>query len=476
MSVSTQPPPGDVDVTQFAPVVPDYALERRIGKGGFGEVWVARNSHSRERRALKILSAQAQQIELDSIRVYQSSIQNHEYLVPILHVGKVGGLFYYVMPLADDARGAGWGSVDEYQPMTLELFRLSQPPLSIDTALIVARHLLNALGHLQSHGCVHRDVKPQNILRMGGAWKLGDIGIMMERTKLDQTAPRGTLWFLPPEGARDYTADLYALGKTLFLLVTGAKVPKNDSEPDKFSDFLAGNYGLPGNDPRKEEFRQVILKACAHDPNGRFPNAGEMLQAVTGIVRTTRVMLKIDLDFDKLSPDDLTRLLRALAEKGISATIIEVRRGSVLVTLELPISQVEALSQAVKSGVLVDPAVKDVWLVASLKAAEVREPEKERSSARPKPKLNEASHPEEPKTIRFLVGDVVHPRPMQVLTELFHHLSLEGEVVAATTSDSETSYLVVRVTGLADPIIVPVKGGVEAHDPGDVVSITLAHE
>jgi hypothetical protein len=53
------------------------------------------------------------------------------------------------------------------------------------------------------------------------------------------------------------------------------------------------------------------------------------------------------------------------------------------------------------------------------------------------------------------VGDVVHPRPVQVLTELFRDLSLEGEVVASTT-DGQTTYVVVRVADLPEPVIVPL--------------------
>jgi hypothetical protein len=59
------------------------------------------------------------------------------------------------------------------------------------------------------------------------------------------------------------------------------------------------------------------------------------------------------------------------------------------------------------------------------------------------------------KSVRFQVGDVVHPRPVQVLTELFRDLSLEGEVVASTT-DGETTYVVVRVAGLSEAVIVPL--------------------
>jgi hypothetical protein len=59
-----------------------------------------------------------------------------------------------------------------------------------------------------------------------------------------------------------------------------------------------------------------------------------------------------------------------------------------------------------------------------------------------------------PTTVRFRLADVVHPHPQQVLEELFKNLGLEGEV-AADTSDGEVSYFLVRVHGLADPVIVP---------------------
>jgi hypothetical protein len=58
-------------------------------------------------------------------------------------------------------------------------------------------------------------------------------------------------------------------------------------------------------------------------------------------------------------------------------------------------------------------------------------------------------------TVRFLVGDVIHPRPTQVLMELFRHLDLEGEVVAETT-DGEARFLVVRVPRLPEAVIVPL--------------------
>jgi hypothetical protein len=60
-----------------------------------------------------------------------------------------------------------------------------------------------------------------------------------------------------------------------------------------------------------------------------------------------------------------------------------------------------------------------------------------------------------PKKVRFLVTDLVHPHPAQVLMELFQDLQLEGEVAVGTT-DGEAPYLIVRVAGLSEPVIVPL--------------------
>ncbi len=61
----------------------------------------------------------------------------------------------------------------------------------------------------------------------------------------------------------------------------------------------------------------------------------------------------------------------------------------------------------------------------------------------------------EPRKVRFLITDLIHPHPAVVLAEMFQDLDLEGEVAAATT-DGEAPYLVVRVPGLSEPVIVPL--------------------
>jgi hypothetical protein len=73
--------------------------------------------------------------------------------------------------------------------------------------------------------------------------------------------------------------------------------------------------------------------------------------------------------------------------------------------------------------------------------------------------------PKTGQTVRFLVSDLIHPHPTRVLEEMFQNLSLEGEVAARTT-DGEAPFLIVRVQGLTDPVIVPLSKTEPADGPG----------
>jgi hypothetical protein len=73
--------------------------------------------------------------------------------------------------------------------------------------------------------------------------------------------------------------------------------------------------------------------------------------------------------------------------------------------------------------------------------------------------------PKTGQTVGFALSDLVHPHPANVVMELFQNLHLEGEV-AAETSDGETTFLVVRVKGLAEPVIVPLHKTRPADAPG----------
>jgi hypothetical protein len=260
---------GSVAEEPSAPIdIPDYELLHRIGSGGFGEVWLGRNRHDGQFYAIKVIAKTSSAIELEGIRAYKLRSQDQRYLVPIFHVGEAGPWIYYTMPLADDAKGAAaLRPADQYEPMTLERLRKHSAPLQLGEILTIADQVLTALESLHAAELVHRDVKPANILRLSGRWCLGDLGLMVQSGLSSATS--GTPAFWPPEGPVDRTADLYALGKTLYLLATGQSLVR-------FCEFVAGDFDVTGRDRQSRGLRRLILRACDNDPASRFTSAAEM--------------------------------------------------------------------------------------------------------------------------------------------------------------------------------------------------------
>ena len=102
------------------------------------------------------------------------------------------------------------------------------------TVLDVADRLLLALGRLHRYGLLHLDVKPDNVVRVEGAWRLGDFGLMIRRGAARSAGRRGTPGYLAPEPTHDFASDVYSLAVTLLVLSLSAqrlRMPKADGLP-----------------------------------------------------------------------------------------------------------------------------------------------------------------------------------------------------------------------------------------------------
>jgi serine/threonine protein kinase len=185
--------------------VPDHELLRVIGRGSYGEVWLARSVLG-EFRAVKIVRQDGRhddrpfEREFAGLQKFEPVSRSHEGLVHILHAGRFEGGFFYVMELADDAaepqesnqcsvvsdRSAGRGPVplntdycslntSAYVPRTLRSELQRRGRLPVGECVELALRLTDALGHLHGHGLVHRDIKPSNIIFVHGKPKLADI-------------------------------------------------------------------------------------------------------------------------------------------------------------------------------------------------------------------------------------------------------------------------------------------------------------
>lgn len=270
--------------------VPDHTLIRRIGRGSYGEVWLARNVMGAW-RAVKFVHRRdfeddrPFERELAGIQRFEPISRSHPSQLNILHVGRGPDGFYYVMELADD-QGRGQ-EIDEgsYAPRTLRSELTQQGRLPYAQCLEIGVQLATALQHLHDHGLVHRDIKPSNIVFVNGIPKLADIGLVARAEATMSFV--GTEGYLPPEGPGTRQADIFSLGKVLYELSTG-------QDRQQFPEMPTNIAALQDRE-QIAELNQVVLKACHSDAKQRYQSAAELqadlalLQSGQSVARVRRI-------------------------------------------------------------------------------------------------------------------------------------------------------------------------------------------
>jgi serine/threonine protein kinase len=253
--------------------VPDFEFVRPIGKGGFGEVWLAINRTTGQARAIKVISSVASDGDEPAAREVASIVRletnlrcEHPNLLRIDHVGKSDGHLFLVMDLADDVGGDRGASRPTYQPAMLQS-RLDAGPLPPEECWQRAEQLLAALATIHGAGLVHRDVKPSNRLFVHGTLKLADFGLVTETG--GHISRAGTRSYMPPDGRMDARADVYAAGLTIYEIMTGL--------PADHFPILGERTAVIAEDLLLRKLNRLVLQACQRDPQRRFGNAQEML-------------------------------------------------------------------------------------------------------------------------------------------------------------------------------------------------------
>ncbi|MBC8875709.1 MAG: serine/threonine protein kinase [Planctomycetes bacterium] len=264
------------DKDHAKPEIPDFDLIRLIGRGGFGEVWLAKNRATGHLRAVKAVPLRAPGAtdpatrEITSLTRLEAAMQRqHPCLVTIHHVGKTEDHLFYVMELADNHSGGAASADVGYRPATLQN-RLASGPLAAEKCSRFARQLLTGLATLHQAGMVHRDVKPANCLFVDGAIKLADFGLLTEASP--QVSRVGTQKYMPPDGRMDFRADVYAAGLVIYEMLTGLPADRFPRLGKQAREIV--------RDPNLNALLRLVLRACQPVPEERFQNAGEMLAEV----------------------------------------------------------------------------------------------------------------------------------------------------------------------------------------------------
>lgn len=265
---------GGIEVTAVRVPVPDHTLIRVIGRGAYGEVWLAQHTTLGVYRAIKVVRRSAFEDprpferELDGIRRYEPLSRTHPHLVSILQVGVSEDAFFYVMELADPSSAGIPADSKNYLPASLRNVLKEHGPFTAQETVEIGYALASALAHLHDHQLVHRDVKPSNIIFVDGAVRLADIGLI---SRIDEARSFvGTEGYIPPQGPGNPSADCYSLGKVLYELVTG-----NDrmAWPEPCADLSsrADREGIL-------ELNAILHRACSPDPTQRYTDASRFLK------------------------------------------------------------------------------------------------------------------------------------------------------------------------------------------------------
>ena len=262
-------------------IVSHYEILDRIGGGGMGVVYRARDATLDREVALKFI---APELRLDSgarRRLLQearaASKLDHPNICTVHEIGESDdGRMFIVMPA--------------YDGETLRE-RIDRGPIPEREALALATQLARALSAAHARGIVHRDVKPDNALLVNdGVLKLLDFGLALttEQWMSGAVDTGGTVAYMSPERARgeraDERSDVWGLGVILFEMLAGVRpFPGNDPE-GIIHQTVTVEPDLEAVCPEvRPETVQLVRRALSRDPDARFANGGEVLTSLLAV-------------------------------------------------------------------------------------------------------------------------------------------------------------------------------------------------
>jgi hypothetical protein len=258
-----------------------WHLEREIGHGAYGVVFLAEGPDG-ERAAVKVcrrdaIGEERYERELRGAKLYRT-IPSQEGLVRMREFVEESWGFYTVMDLADDEFGDRDFALDEYRPKTLADVIEGEKALPLDECVKLGMALAKGLATLQRHHLLHRDIKPGNVIYVGGRPVLSDPGLLVEES--EATSLVGTPGYVPPENFTDAASDIYSLGLTLKAASFGRRLEDLDKGPALEAD--TGAKFFPA-------WWRILNKATDPTPSRRYQSAKALLKDLKSLRRKMAV-------------------------------------------------------------------------------------------------------------------------------------------------------------------------------------------
>lgn len=321
-----------------------YEIVRLLGKGGMGEVYLAKDTQIKRNVAIKVLNSKLvsnkELVRRFAVEAHAVSALNHPHIMTVHEFGKTedGDLFFV-------------GEYVEGQSLN----SLIGKNLKLETALDYAIQVASALSAAHEAGITHRDIKPENIIiRQDGYAKVLDFGLAKlasegkktikggseEPTKaLDLTSPgavMGTAAYMSPEQARginiDSRTDIWSLGVVIYEMITRTKPFLGETTSDIIVSVLS-KEPEPIIFDRKElpaELEWIVSKTLAKEVDARYQTAKELRADLEKIKKR----IEFDLEFSKSSGTGSRRGL--VSEEELMHSTVEQDSGPTLIDKPTP--------------------------------------------------------------------------------------------------------------------------------------------
>ena len=248
-----------------------YTIKQLLGKGGYGQVWLAFDENHHRDVALKLFT-NGDPLTFATREAIALTALEGPHILRVLNADKYQDVPYVATEVAPG--GSTQDHIGEYG-------------VRPDLAIQWIRHALVGLTVCHTRGLLHRDVKPANVfLATDDHALLGDFGVADNLDDKGRALPAGTPWYRPPEtwteGFQTVRSDVYSAGLSLYVLLTGFTPFERATEADVRAAVLEQRQPrvrdlsphIPGVIQRR------IERAMAFDPADRYPTANDFHEAL----------------------------------------------------------------------------------------------------------------------------------------------------------------------------------------------------
>lgn len=247
-----------------------YEIQKTLGSGGFGTVYLVRDTWIDKKVAVKVPHKQNGDFDELLHEARLLAALDHANIVSIVTAEKADDYFFFVMEFVDGE--------------SLEAMIQREKGLPLETAIDFSRQIATGVDYAHGQGILHRDLRPGNVLvTPEGRVKITDFGTSRFLEVADQASTIiGSPPYMAPEqfqGRAMFASDVYSIGVVMYEMMTGV-LPYFSANPRQLEKMaLSGRLVRPRerNKAISIEIEEIILRALSPDVSARYQRAGELL-------------------------------------------------------------------------------------------------------------------------------------------------------------------------------------------------------